>query len=266
MICRNIRQHAGQPDQFTYRLSFAKHGFEALTAIRRNLLASGRRMVQCRCAIDPIRLRPAVPPRLPKQVARRSPCRVEQRWPYLHGFLIRDPHDVGFIQHYHYVFADGPDEEGAAFGEAMRFLTADPAARIYYYSKYERSSFRALADRHPGIASRDEIERLFHPTRATDLLFDVIMPNTEWPTSNLSIKTLARSLGFTWRHVDASGAASIAWFDEYVRTREPSVKHRILSYNEDDVRASAVVLDGLRALPVSGPPIWPPNGTEPSVA
>lgn len=43
-------------------------------------------------------------------------------------------------------------------------------------------------------------------------------------------------------------------------TRDPGVRQRILDYNADDVRASAVVLDGLRALPVSGPIAWPPSG------
>jgi predicted RecB family nuclease len=177
---------------------------------------------------------------------------------YLHGFLIRDPAKEGYEERYHHIFAETANDEGRAFAEAMQFLCADSTAHIYYYSKYERSAFRALADRHPTVCSREDVERLFNPARATDLLFDVIMPDTEWPTSNLSIKTLARSLGFDWRDVDAGGAASIAWFDEYARTHDAAVKHRILSYNEDDVRASAIVLDGLRALPVSEPPPWPP--------
>ena len=177
---------------------------------------------------------------------------------YLHGFLIRDPAGDGFDERYHHIFAEDETQEGDAFREAMRFLTADPQAHVYYYSKNERSSFRALANRHPAVCPRADVDGLFDPSRATDLLFDVIMPNTEWPTSNLSIKTLARHLGFDWRDVNASGAASIAWFDEYARTRDPAVKRRILSYNEDDVIASRVVLDGLRALPVLGPPAWPP--------
>lgn len=178
---------------------------------------------------------------------------------YLHGFLIREPDGAGFNERYHHIFAEAPDEEGKAFAEAMRFLAADPEAHIYYYSKYERSSFRILAHRHPDVCSREDVDRLFDPSRATDLLFDVIMPHTEWPTPNHSIKTLARSLGFDWRDADASGAASIAWFDEYVRTRDANIRRRILDYNEDDVRASAVVLDGLRKLRVSGPPIWHPT-------
>jgi predicted RecB family nuclease len=177
---------------------------------------------------------------------------------YLHGFLIREPKGEGFTEQYHHIFAESCAEEGDAFAEAMRFLSEDPKGHIYYYSKYERSSFRTLADRHPKVCSREDVDRLFDRSRATDLLFDVIMPHTEWPTANLSIKTLARRLGFDWRDTDASGAASIAWFNEYARTRDPTIKRRILDYNEDDVRASAVVLDGLRALPISGPPTWPP--------
>ena len=175
---------------------------------------------------------------------------------YLHGFLERAP---GATQgRYFHVFAESERDERDAFAEAMRLLTEDPDAMVYYYSKYERSSFRALAARHPEVCTLEEVESLFDPTRAVDLLFDVIMPYTEWPTRNLSIKTLARHLGFEWGDKDASGANSIAWFDEYAKTRDPAVRQRILDYNADDVRASAVVLDGLRALSASGPIAWPP--------
>lgn len=115
---------------------------------------------------------------------------------------------------------------------------------------------RALQDRHPGVCSPEDIEALFRPGRAIDLLGDVVMPNTEWPTRNLSIKTLARWLGFEWSDVDASGSNSIAWFDSYCRTRDPAIRRRIEIYNRDDVIASAVLFDGLIALPVSDGPAW----------
>lgn len=174
---------------------------------------------------------------------------------YLHGFLDREPGQLEGT--YSHVFAETEADERNAFAEAMRILTADPEAMIYYYSKYERSSFRSLQTRHPGVCTPEDIERLFDPARAVDLLFDVITPDTEWPTRNLSIKTLARHLGFEWGDADASGANSIAWYDEYARTRSPVVRQRILDYNADDVRASAVVLDGLRRLEVGGPVRWP---------
>jgi predicted RecB family nuclease len=91
------------------------------------------------------------------------------------------------------------------------------------------------------------IDELFNPARAVDL-FDVVMKSTEWPTHDRSIKTLAKYLGFRWRDTDPSGAASIEWFDRWVTTRDPAMKARILEYNEDDCRATRVLLDGIRAL------------------
>ena len=71
---------------------------------------------------------------------------------------------------------------------------------------------------------------------------------TEWPTRDHSIKTLASYLGFNWRDIHPSGAASIEWFHKWVETKDVSVKKRILEYNEDDCRAMRVLVDGLKTL------------------
>ena len=92
---------------------------------------------------------------------------------------------------------------------------------------------------------------MFDPARAIDLYSDVVLRATEWPTRDHSIKTLARYLGFAWRDTHPSGAASIEWFDRWCREHNPSVKQRILDYNEDDCRATRVLLDGIRALAAS---------------
>ena len=83
-----------------------------------------------------------------------------------------------------------------------------------------------------------------------DLYFDVVLPKTEWPTKDYSIKTLAKYLGFSWRDTHPSGAASIKWFHRWVDSGDLEIKQRILDYNEDDCRATRVLLDGIRALPV----------------
>lgn len=63
-----------------------------------------------------------------------------------------------------------------------------------------------------------------------------------------SIKTLTKYLGFVRRDTNPSGAASIEWFDQWMKTRDPAVRQRILDYNEDDCRATRVLLDGIRGL------------------
>lgn len=97
-------------------------------------------------------------------------------------------------------------------------------------------------------AGQEDIERLFAPALAIDLYGDVVLKATEWPTRDYSIKTLAKYLGFTWRDVHPSGAASIEWFDRWCRERDPAVKQRVLDYNEDDCRATRILLDGIREL------------------
>ena len=41
---------------------------------------------------------------------------------------------------------------------------------------------------------------------------------------------------------------SIEWFNRWVKWRDQHVRQRILDYNEDDCRATRVLLDGIRAM------------------
>ncbi len=75
-----------------------------------------------------------------------------------------------------------------------------------------------------------------------------VQPATIWPTRDHSIKTLATFLGFKWRDTNPSGAASIEWYARWSETCDPAVKQQILEYNEDDCRATRVLLDGIRQL------------------
>jgi predicted RecB family nuclease len=168
---------------------------------------------------------------------------------YLHGIVERragDSANERFIA----FFTDDetPEAEREAFARSVEHLNSAPTATIWYYSKYERTLYRKLQRRHPSVCSPEAIEALFDPARAIDLYFDVVMKATEWPTNDQSIKTLAKHLGFSWRDNNPSGAASIEWFDQWVRTREPAIRQRILDYNEDDCKATRVLLDGIRAL------------------
>jgi len=75
-----------------------------------------------------------------------------------------------------------------------------------------------------------------------------VMRATEWPTNDHSIKTLAKYLGFNWRDKNPSGAASIEWYGRWIEGKDLAIKKRILDYNEDDCRATRVLLDGIRAM------------------
>ncbi|RYF94549.1 MAG: TM0106 family RecB-like putative nuclease [Caulobacteraceae bacterium] len=168
---------------------------------------------------------------------------------YLHGIVERRGGDTANERFISFFTDDEtPKAERDAFAGAVAHLTGVPTATIWYYSKYERTLYRKLQVRYPDVCSAEAIEALFDPARAVDLYNDVVTKATEWPTNDQSIKTLAKYLGFSWRDTNPSGAASIEWFDQWVRTRDPAVRARILDYNEDDCKATRVLLDGIRSL------------------
>ena len=107
-----------------------------------------------------------------------------------------------------------------------------------------------MQQRYLDVCTADEIEALFNPTRFVDPYYDVVQKATMWPNRDHSIKTLATFLGFQWRDAHHSTAASIEWFDQWVQTGNPAIRQRIIEYNEDDCRATRVLLDGIRGLSV----------------
>jgi predicted RecB family nuclease len=124
-------------------------------------------------------------------------------------------------------------------------------ATVFIYSKYERTIWRKLREKFPQVCRAEEIEALFHPSRTIDLYYDVVQKATMWPTRDHSLKTLAKFLGFQWRDANPSGAASIEWFDQWIKTGDPTIRQRIIDYNQDDVIATRVLLDGIRRLSLS---------------
>jgi predicted RecB family nuclease len=168
---------------------------------------------------------------------------------YLHGFVERQ-NEENSTERYVSFFAEEPTPiaECDAFAAALDYLATRGDAAIYYYSKYERTIYCKLQQKYPNICTPEDVERLFEPPSAIDLYGDVVLKATEWPTRDHSVKTLAKCLGFAWRDTHPSGAASVEWFDRWCRQRHPEIRQRILDYNEDDCRATRVLLDGIRNL------------------
>jgi len=168
---------------------------------------------------------------------------------YLHGFIERHNGDNSTERFVPFVAeSPTPEEEEHAFAKAWEYIRSKQPCAIYFYSKYERTWWRKLQQRYPSVASEADIEAMFAPGMAIDLYFDVVKKHTEWPTHDHSIKTLASYLGFHWRDTSPSGADSIEWYHRWVESGDPDIRQRILDYNEDDCRATRVLLDGIRGL------------------
>ena len=168
---------------------------------------------------------------------------------YLHGFVIRENADTS-SERFEGIFAEDLSEEAekSAFARAMAVFRRYPEAVVVHYSKSERTHFRKLQQKYPDICTAEEIEALYASPRALDLYSDVVRSGSEWPTMDFSVKALAKFCGFAWRNTDPSGTSSIEWFDQWTPTRDPTLKQRLLEYNEDDCCAMRVLLDVMRNL------------------
>jgi predicted RecB family nuclease len=172
---------------------------------------------------------------------------------YLHGVWERSGGPGAWNERFVPFLAEVPEAERQAFADVWAFLNSDPESVVYYYSPYERTSYRMLQRRYPDVCTAEDIDAFFASDRVVDLYTDVVAPLTEWPLPSYGLKAIAKSRGFAWNAADAGGASSIAWFDEWCTTGDRAVLDRIVDYNRSDVMASAVVLDALRALPVGSP-------------
>lgn len=169
---------------------------------------------------------------------------------YLHGVVERKQGSSDSKFHYFVAKDVSAEEEKMAWLEFWSYIRSLPQEGwvMYYYSKYERTQYRLLAERYPDVATGPEVEWLFDPIRSIDLYFDIVYRCTDWPTYNYSVKTLAQHLGFSWRDDNPSGAASIQWFNEWSKGGDGKVLQRILDYNEDDCRAMIVIKDKLQSM------------------
>jgi predicted RecB family nuclease len=172
---------------------------------------------------------------------------------YLHGFVVREHDHAGRAsERFQGIFAAdlSSGSERDAFAAAMALFRQYQTAVVVHYSRYERTEYRKLAGKYPDVATAEEIDTLFAHPRALDLYSDVVRSGSEWPTHDFSIKSLAKYCGFSWRDADPSGASSIEWFDQWVKTGNPRLRQRLLDYNEDDCLAMRVVWDCMRQFPV----------------
>lgn len=124
---------------------------------------------------------------------------------YLHGFWHEsDSQPDGHFVHF---FAPTPDLAGEreAFAATIAHFRDFRDAHWFHYSAYERTSYRALQRRHPDVCDEDEIATIFASERCTDL-YDVISRHTDWPLSSYGLKSIAKSIGFSWEDLDPGGA------------------------------------------------------------
>jgi uncharacterized protein len=168
-----------------------------------------------------------------------------QDFVYLHGFLVRDRDGERFVEFT--ATKTTREMEREFWKRSIDFIRSfDPAdVAVYYYSAYEKSTYRRLQKKYPDVISEADLETMFAHPNVIDL-YAIVTKMTDWPLGSYGIKAIAQYLKFKWRDETPSGALSIQWYNDYLKSSEKALLNRVLEYNEDDCKATLVVKDYLK--------------------
>src|SRR5262249_11541710 len=78
--------------------------------------------------------------------------------------------------------------------------------------------------------------------RAVNVL-SIIHPHVYFPTYSCGLKDIGCSIGCIWSEPDASGSQSVVWRTDWERSREESLKERLVRYNAEDCLALKALVD-----------------------
>lgn len=151
-------------------------------------------------------------------------------------------------------------EEARVFAEYWAFLQkwqqeatekfgAD-TYKVFHYTQAEDRCMRHLAKKHAGvegIPSLEDVDRFLGSDAWVDL-YPLLTKGIIWPTEDHSLKSLAKYVRFMWRDTDPSGANSTLWYQKasdptLSETERAKWQQRLLQYNEDDVQATAALVE-----------------------
>lgn len=170
-----------------------------------------------------------------------------QEFVYLHGVYERGPEGERYLDFTaKNISAESEKKAWADFWTYIRSLPKDDFS-VYYYSAHEKTTYKRMQKIYSDVISVEEVEEFFSRPKTIDL-YSVVLKNTDWPVGSYSIKELATYCGFSWRDKTPSGALSIQWFNEYIKTGNEEILKRILEYNEDDCKATMVVIDKIKSI------------------
>lgn len=136
----------------------------------------------------------------------------------------------------------------------LRAREAHWSYRCFYYTEHETRYFRHLVTKYAGrrnIPTPEELEAFFASNVWVDLR-PIVAGQLIWPTEDMTLKSLAKYVKFSWRDDAPGGGNSISWYQLATESADEAVRlenrKRLLAYNEDDVLATYRLRDWIASL------------------
>jgi predicted RecB family nuclease len=144
-------------------------------------------------------------------------------------------------------WADSESSERDLWFGFARLLEEFDDVCIFHYGSYDAQALSRLARSYAPTSSL--MARL---DGATFNVLSAIYGKVHFPCYANDLKSVAASLGFSWRTPSAGGIDSIVWRHQWETSGDQDLKKRLVEYNDDDRSALVVVVDALRRLQTPG--------------
>lgn len=153
---------------------------------------------------------------------------------YLMGLLIHEGGGYRFA----YDLAEHPADERAMW-EAFLVRISHSSGPVYHYGVYEATTIRELMARYGADPRAAALLG-----RLVDLQ-KTLRASVTLPVRGYSLKQVGRWMGYIWRGVTQSAGDSVVDYHNWLQSGDRAYLDAILTYNEDDVRATLAVRDWL---------------------
>ena len=159
---------------------------------------------------------------------------------YLIGVIVRKDGKENYIP----FIAHNTDKEKEMLLEFLKFIKKQKDYIIYHWHHYEKTHLTKMMEKH----SIDE--KTAQLVLSSDVRIDLHKKATSmfvFPTYNASIKSIAKWMGFEWRHKEVNALESIVMYLDYTKNTKLNKDKlkRIQDYNEDDCKATLIIKDWL---------------------
>jgi predicted RecB family nuclease len=192
---------------------------------------------------DVLRLIPGAPIDLPSGTVEID---IDTEWDranrvYLWGLLVTTNGHCKYVKFYDESTLDDDSEYALARRCFDWIADQHPNAAVFHYSSAEANQARRILG--------ERIHEYDGTAASSDRWYDLlaVVRGCMESRSGLGLKVVAsEAAGFRWRDEAPGGLESQAWLDD-ARAGDSKAWQRILTYNEDDVRASLAIRRFLRA-------------------
>jgi len=136
----------------------------------------------------------------------------------------------------HSLWAESVEDEGRIWREFLGIIETIEKPVLIHYGSYETSFSQRMMQRHGSLKAESVAAKAI--TSALNIV-SLMFARIYFPTYSNSLKEIARHINFKWSEADASGTGSIAWRQDWEKSRSTVLMQRLITYNAEDCMALA---------------------------